>query len=288
VTRLYNRQVVVTLARPVAEGPQGFFRQQPNAIVVRDLRVQFSLEKNLEKDPNTCEVTISNMSEATRAEVQRKPLHVRLEAGYDGQLERLFAGDLRWAQSKLAGTDWETSLSLGDGERALRHARVTRSFRAGIDVKTVLQETAASMGLRLPKSVQDAKELLGQFSGGLTLHGPSQAEMERLLKPRGMGYSVQDGQLQILRAGEARVEQAAIISQDTGLIGTPELGAPKEPGKPPVLTLTTLLYPRLTPGGRIQVEARSVRGLFRVTMVRHEGDTHGDSWTTSMEATPLS
>jgi len=280
--RYYDRAVELTLARP-QDGQ--FFKTQPNAIVVRDLRVQFSIEKNLSSEPNPCTVTITNLAESTRAEIQKKPLHVRLDAGYVNQLERIFTGDMRYGENKREGVDWNTMLQLGDGDRAFRYGRVSRSFKSGVDVKTMLTETASSMGLKLPSSVADARDMLDQFATGVTLNGPSHREMDRILSRSGRTWSIQDGQLQILKKNEALKSQAFVLSQE--IIGSPELGAPKEPGSPPVLSIKVLLHPGIRPGCKIQVKSRFINGLFRVMRVVHNGDTRGDAWFSEIEATPI-
>lgn len=143
------------------------------------------------------------------------------------------------------------------------------------------------MGLRVPKSAADAQELLTTFATGLTLEGPSQKELTRLLAPRGFKWSIQDSKLQILRDTDVRTDEAVLIIADTGMIGSPESGAPKNPGDVPILTVSTLIDPRLVPGVRMRVESRNISGLYRVEQVRHVGDTHGDDWTTRVEAKPV-
>ena len=302
MAELFGRAVALTIAKPT-----GFFLQQgSNALVIRDMRVQFEIEKHLGREPNTCRVQVTNLAENTRAAVQVKPLHVRLEAGYAGQVQRLFTGDLRWAHSQRVDADWVTELELGDGERAFRHARVNRSYRAGVDVRTALAETAKSMGLTLPAEAAGLRSLSEQFAAGLSLSGVAAEEMTALLAPFGLSWSVQDGRLQILTADGTRADQALLISQDTGMIGSPEFGPPdaaapstRESTQPPttarivrdsrkpVLTVRTLLKPTLIPGGKILVQARAVKGLFKVTTVRHQGDTHGEPFESEIEAIPL-
>ncbi len=304
---LFDRAVAVTVAKPT-----GFFDEGVNAVVVQNLRVQFDVEKHLGAEPNTCQVAIDNLAEQTRGLFQTKPLRVRLEAGFGGQVQRLFAGDLRWGASKRDGANWRTELELGDGERAYKHARVRRSYRAGVDVRTALNETAKSMDLTLPAEAAGLRELAGQFASGLSIAGSSSAQLSRLLAPFGLTWSVQDGRLQILSADGTRPGEALLISQDTGMIGSPEYGPPAVPprvastdrepsdtprapsaskirrdSRKPVLTVRTLLYPSATPGGRIKVESQAINGLFKVLRVRHHGDTHGADWETEIEALPL-
>lgn len=290
---LFERAAQVTISKPT-----GFFAPGANAVVIRDLRVRIQAEKHLGREPNTCTVIVDNLSETTRAALQTKPLHVLVEAGYAGQVQRLFSGDVRWAQSRRLGVQWETTLQIADGDRAYRHARVLRSYRGGVDVATAVREAATAMGLEVPAAVEGLRQ---QFAAGLALRGRASDVMSRLLEPTGYDWSIQDGRLQLLREGDVRVDQAAVISQDTGMVDTPELGAPTDPpraadgagssprigrGKP-ILSVRTLLYPGLVPGGRILMKSRSINGLYKVLRLAHTGDTRGLEWFTDVEATPL-
>jgi hypothetical protein len=261
-------------------------------IIIRDLRVTFEVEKHLGSEPNTCTIKVYNLAEPTRALLQRKPISVRLDAGYDGELAQLFTGDLRWGTSSLDSVDWITSLQVGDGDRAHRFARCSRSFAAGVSVASTVKDVVASMGLKLPAGVE--AKLRTQYATGVTVHGNSARELTRLLKPLGLSWSIQDGRLQVLASGDVRSDAPIEVSQDTGLIGTVEYGAPVEGGesadgrerkaKPPMLKFKMLLYPGLTPGGQVRVKSRSINGLFRVERVVHSGDTHGSDWFSEVEA----
>jgi hypothetical protein len=279
LARLFKREAAVTIAKP-----QTYTTQQLNAVVIKDLRVTFDIEKHIGKEPNTCEVRVYNLAERSRYLVQNKPLYIRLEAGYDGFRERLFSGDLVWAQSMRESVDWETRLLLGDGDRAFRFARVNRSYRSGITIRAALRDAASSMGFTLPPNIAANPALDNQFVSGLALHGNAADEVTRLLKPLGLDWSIQDGRLQILDERQARPGEAIVISQDSGMIGVPEYGTPEKKSKPPVLTVKTLLRPGIIPGGLIKVEAAVIKGVFKVERVRHVGDTHGEDWFSEIEA----
>lgn len=295
--RHYRRVYKVTAYRAKPGTPGGFvnthsdfFEPLPNGIEITKLRVQFKVEKTLDKEPNTCELQISNLAEGTRANLCKKPLIVRVDAGHeeDGGARHLFAGDLRYGWSKQDGTDWVTTLQLADGSRAFQHARVNRSYKAGTSVLTAVRDAARSMGLDLPKDVLVSDDLQRAFASGVQLYGSSADELTRLLAPFGYGWSIQNGRLSVLKDDEVNTNRALVISQDTGLLGSPEFGAPEKDGKPPTLTIRTLLYPQLTPGGMLSVQSKSVNGIFRAERVTHTGDSHGDDWVTEVEAKPSS
>lgn len=298
---LYGRVARLTLYRPRGSS---YFDLTPNGveIVARadapGQRIQFSIEKRLGSAPDTCTVTVTNLNADSRADFENYPLAIQLDAGHDGEFRRIFAGDMRWASSSKKSTDWETLIQVADGARAYRHARVGRSFKEGVTVKTALAEVAKSMGLRLPRELEVSKELDAQFGAGLVLDGLSRDELSRLLAPYGYEWQIQDGTLTVYRDDQARPGQALVVSPATGLIESPEFTPPTTSGKKsksirrstlrsPRLNFRTLLYPQIVPGCKVFVDSVITRGIYKVIQVTHTGDTHGDEWTTAVEAKPL-
>lgn len=283
--RLFRREAELLIAKPSGDS---FFDIGPNAVKITDLRVAFNVNKHLSSDPNSCEIEVSNLAESTRAALQELPLRVFLSAGYAGNVKQIFSGDLRWQESKREQTGWLTKIHVGDGERAYKHARVNRSFKGGVQHKQLLAEVAGSMGLTIPKNVEDARSLVTQLVNGAVLEGPSHRELTRIIKSRGFdSWSIQDGRLQILNAGETRLAVSHVISKETGMIGSPGYGSPPAKGKPPTLAISTLLFSDIIPGDELNVQSRQTRGRFRAERVAHVGDTHGESWSTEIEAIPL-
>lgn len=281
MSRLFKREVALSLLKLT---PGQFFADgTTNSVTIRSLRVAFDLEKTLKKQPNTATVRVWNLAPATRAAFETLPVQVRLEAGYDGTPRRLFEGDVVFASSKREGVDWITEAQLGDGDRAFRFARVNRSFRGGVSARAAVEELAKSMGLKPPRS-SALSALAAQYVSGLSLRGRSSVELTRILAPHGIGWSIQDGRLQFLRLDDVRPDQAVVINQSTGLIGSPSYGTPEKRGRKPTLHLRVLLYPDLTPGGKIAVESQTATGTFKVTRLVHSGDTHSTNWYTTIEA----
>ena len=278
--RRYKIGASVTIANVK---PGTFTVDKPNAFLITGLRVAFAIEKSLGKTPNTCTVSISNLAETTRATIQKLPLNLTLAAGFDGDLRQLFVGDILYSSSQASGGTITTKIQVGDGVRAYTSARLTKSYKGVTDPKAVLADLAASMGLSLPTSSAQAQSVFGSFSSGLSITGPSAAQVDKIVKAQGLDWSVQDGQMQILAAGASRPGTAIVVSEETGMIDSPEYGTPPADGKPPELTVKSQLIPEATPGGLIQVQSIGVNGFFRIEKLKHDGDTFGDTWTTTME-----
>lgn len=257
-------------------------KTDPNGLEITNLRMQFEVQRDHNRHPNTCDVKIFNLNQSNRAEMEQLPLAVNLEAGHDGVSRLLFTGDVRFAMTELRGRDWLTLLQLGDASRIHSAARISRSYGPLTSVKTVLRDACASIGQELPKNIQVSQDLEDQFQTGTVVHGQLKDELTRLLAPYGYNWSFQNGRIQMLRDEETGNFEFP-INEDTGMIGTPEFGSPPKSGKKPHMTVRMLLYPELTPGCRVRVQSKVVNGLFRVNKVKHTGDTHEQDWFTEVE-----
>jgi hypothetical protein len=267
--KLFGRVVVVTVG----------------TIQIRDLDVQFEVEKSLKKDPNRCDLTIFNLNGDHRKQLgQLKSVPVRVEAGYQDQTSLIFSGDLRNVYSTRDGADVLTKLSSGDGEKRLRTARINKSYAKGTPVATVLEDAGKALGVGIGNLVQAirGKGLQGvgeMFSGGTVLSGNAADEFDGLARSAGLEWSIQDGNLQVLARKRALEGLAVKLTADTGLIGSPTIDAKN------VVHATCLLIPDIFPGRQVRIEAEHVRGDYRASRCVYTGDTFGTDWQIELECT---
>src|SRR6478609_7446560 len=114
VTLLYDRRVSITV----------------DTVQITDLDCSFKIEKTLKPAPNNCEVTIYNLTEDHRAQLEQvtpkgkeptRGIPCEIVAGYKVGVSQVWLGDLRTAHSKYDDVDWVTKLSSGDGEKGAAH-----------------------------------------------------------------------------------------------------------------------------------------------------------------------
>lgn len=291
MTRLFKKIARVTAHRAkIIDSPTLFdiIRfAQGDTVEITDLRIKFKTESAHKKTPNSCDIEISNLAASSRADLETKPLQVTLEAGYDGESRLLFVGDLRFGMSMEDGPTWKTLLQIGDGDRTYFNSRCNKSYGPGTPIGTILRDAAKSMGLVVPKTVGD-DVLKSEFATGSAAFGAARDQLTRLLAPYGYHWSIQAGKLVVLRDDQSSMTegQAIPMGEDYGMIGTPECGSPPKSGKPPHVHVKMLLNPEMVPGVLLKLQSRAKNGLYRVEHVVHEGDTHGDSWTTDCEIVP--
>ena len=291
MARLFDRRVKVILAVPSTED---YHTISGNIHEITDLRVQFKVEKNLSKEPNTAEISITNLSPRSRAEFQRKGVKVMLQAGYADTLATIYVGDVRDTENRREGPDWTTKIQSGDSERAFRHARVNESVKGGVKVPDLIRKLGDAAGLGIGNLEKQANLALAgrTVQHGYAVHGTASRELDRLLKAYNLEWSIQDGQLQILAFGQGTDEPVVAISPETGMIGSPEMSAPEKPAKPGsqstaaargrVLKVKTLIQ-AINPGRRVVVKSLDHNGIMVAKKVSHSGDTTGGDWYTELE-----
>ncbi len=246
---------------------QKLFNRKSNVVVdtvlISDLDIKFKVMKTLRKEPNTCEITIYNLSKSTRASLKSKGARVILQAGYENFID-----------TATDGVDVMTIVRCGDGERAYAFDRISESYKAGTKISTVLADVVAKLRVDPGNALQAIQGVAGNFLNGYVAHGKVGAELDRLLTGRGLEWSIQDGRLQLL-APNGATNVTTVLTKDTGLIGSPEYGTPDKKGKPPILKAKSLLQPQIKPGGRVKIQTDSIDSLFKVQTVTHEGETAG-------------
>jgi hypothetical protein len=284
VSKLFNRQFSLVLATVEIATTE----RAPSAM----LRIAFKIVRSLRPEPNTAEITVWNLAATTRATLSSlADVPATLEVGYAGLLFQIFRGTFQGAGSvtqQKQGVDWITKLELKDGGKNYASARVNTSFAAGTPLATVLQSAAAALGLPLgnvaEKAAQgaprggDAKTV---FQKGIALSGKAAEQFDRICKIAGYGWSIQDGQIQLLAPRETLPTEAVFLDYNSGLIGSPELG---EDG---TLRVRALLQPGLVPGRSIVLNSvagsNPASGTFRIERVLYAGDTWGQDWYADLE-----
>jgi hypothetical protein len=169
-----------------------------------------------------------------------------------------------------------TCVSGGDGEAAIRGARINRTFKAGTPVKEILKALAASLNIGAGNlnSIGAVAYADGTTAirRALTCAGLTYDELEDHCRSCGLRWSVQDSALQ-LRRGDAPVgdTQGPLLRADSGLIGKPQVETDK---KGTLVSGTCLLRADLIPGVPFRVESDAFEGNLVAIATQHDGDSH--------------
>jgi hypothetical protein len=292
---LFDRRAKVTIANPVASATD--FRSTTTDIIEVNggktdkpnfpgMRIRLKIEKSLEKAPNTSEIIITNLSPSRRASLQQKGVKVLLEAGYKDTVFRLFSGDVRSVDHVRNGPDWDTTIKLGDGERAWQFSRVDESFAPGTKVADALKTLARAMGLGTGNIDKQAVNITRAFDQGYAVMGGAARALDKLVTAIGKEWSIQDGELQILDPYQTLDLPIPEIAPTSGLIGSPEMGSPATKKKPALLRFKSLIFPA-RPGAKVKLKSERYDGYVRIHKVSYDGDTHGGPWYVTCDASVI-
>lgn len=252
------------------------------------LRMQFKVVRTSQRQPNTAEIVVTHLNEKHRGDAQKRYPKVVLVAGYKGGESQLFSGYARTVDNAHKGTDWETRLQCGDGEKQFVYAKCNQSWGPGTPLSVVAGDLARASGLAQGNLASATATSSAVYQSGFVVNGSPVLALQKVLAALKLNWSIQDGAIQVLQPGASLTPTAVVLSPDSGLVGDPQHSAPQKAGKKPTLKVRSLLQPTIKPGSAIQVESGSISGLYRAERVEHVGDTDGQNWYTDIEAHSLS
>jgi len=272
--KLFNRTAAVTVDDVRAE----------------DLRLAFSTRKTWTSEPNASEITIYNPGPDLMSAV-KKGARVVLEVGWNWQMSILAKGRILFHQTKRQGPDKTLVLNVSDGGHELSRAFTSAAYSGTVEIRKVLKSLASDLQVGVGNALKrveegDVKGAVDQWMNGMALHGKTGDALDRVLGLAGLDWSIQDGELLVMKAGEFTNDPVVIVNRETGLIGSPETqvsiaGNVVVPMR--MTSFTSLLNPLIRPGRRVSLDGEHIKGLLAVAFVTHTGDTRGDEWSTKVE-----
>lgn len=244
------------------------------------LRIAATVEREIGKNPDNCELRIWGLSAERRAELEQTPnLPFELKAGYTGAASGVFSGALRKGESIKQGAEWIFLATSGDGEDKSTQGKVSLSIKKGTALKDVLKQLVKACGykpgnvamLGIP-FVSDLKLASGtdKLEKSISVYGSAVDELDWFCKSLGVVWSIQDGAFKGQRAGMPYDLLPNVLAEETGLIQP----SPRFNDKGHCI-VAALLIPELRPGMGFPIKSPKVTGSFIAAQTRHVIDTHG-------------
>lgn len=233
------------------------------------LRVDFSVQKDIGSKSNTISISIYNLSRQRRSLVGRELEAIEIEAGYGDQVGVIARGSIRDVTHKFDAPDVITEIECGDGDAALRSATISKTIPSGStvdDAVTILRESLEEQGI-------SAGEIVIPNSGRIfrrpySMTGMVEDELDVLGRSNDFYWSISDEALTIL-PGSGVLSGVHLVSEETNLVGSPSI---TDNG----VSVDMLLSPGLRVGSQIDVRSKSliesgVEGIFRISKLKHAG-----------------
>ena len=291
---LFNRVVSVLVGSKHAE----------EALDITDLRVTFEVQKTCNcRTLNRASVEIYNLNPTQRAMIRNTGDSVIIQGGYDQDqgAQTIYTGGIVNVENVKQLPDVITRIESHDGMVDLSAARFCKSYKAGTGVKQVLQDVVSKIGL--PSSMLGLDDVEDDvYDQGMCLDGQATEVLTKTSERLGVEWSVQNGELKVIKLGGVTTKTAYLLDVDHGMLGSPErvqnilrtgTGSKIQTGLSPIhvgipgWSVRCLLLPSIEPGDSVTITSNEIPAgaKFRVEKVTHKGDTHADDWTTIIEVT---
>ncbi len=259
-----------------------------------DKRIAGKVSKSYKPEPNTCEVSIWNLSPEQRAALseQKTPV-VKLAAGYGtGQtgLLQLFYGQALHVSHEVVpeSADVITTVATTDGGEKRQRARAVLNFGKDTKTSTVLLRLADALGVGRGNVDKVAAQIDSGAQGSMYASGAcfscsAADEITHLLRSCGYEWSIQDDCLAIRKGGQPVDNFAIELNATSGLIGSPSIS------NKGICSGRALIFKGeggldMIPGRLIHVSSDFVKGQFILAKCDYDFDNQAEPWFVAFEA----
>lgn len=280
--------------------------QSGKGILIENLRIQFEIVKTSDPDPNYAIIKIFNLAPSNEEKIRKEFDDIIVNAGYKDSVRLIFRGNIRFAYRYRQGSDWITEIEAGDGDKDFRNAVINETLAAGTTNKQLVDRAAKTFSSTTKGELQ-LKER--QRYRGKVISGNTRDILHDVAQESGANWSIQDGQLQIIKVDSVLSEEAIVINASTGMLNSPEVN---DKG----IAVKALLNPQLRVNGRIKLDNNSIKlkalkpktlanarqreeatrkepvrldpdGIYKILKITHKGDTRSNDWYTEVECIGL-
>lgn len=267
-----------------AGGSGGSIQINAGGTNLHDLTIRFSIKKGLSSTQNDATISIWNLSESSRNALGKELDDIVLEAGYlppqgGGNVGVIFKGQIRDVEHKRDGPDIVTTLSCGDGDKAIREATIGKTYPKGSKVTDVVEDLYKQLEAEgIDRGEWKFPEDLPPFKRPYSVCGTCKRELDTLSRGHDFYWSIQNGTMEIV-PGDGFVGGIVLLSPETGLIDTPTI---TDNG----VKFKALLNPEIRPNRRVRIESKTLEmngenGEFRVSECTFAGDNREGDFTVS-------
>lgn len=261
----------------------------------RSLHISFDLEKSDTQSSNTGTITISNLNDTHKSQLNEEDCYIELYAGYGSTVGCIFAGWVDSTEEDLTGGDRDMKVEVIDGFLNT-DLQGSISLSGTVTCQEVVDECVDKLEVTSSTITDAASELLASamYDNGYCYVGKYRAALQNACRKAGVTFSIQNGILQIYVSGEAVTESAYTLSSDTGLISIPKKITISESNANsgsssdsdgtaetgiPGYEVTYFLNPSIGVNDLVQVDSDEVTGYYRVHKLTITGDNYSGDWT---------
>lgn len=254
------------------------------------LAITFSTTLNIGSKQNSGTVVVTNLSKSRRNQLGEEFDKLKLEVGYQSTgYSVVMEGDISDVTHQKSAPDIDSTIEVGDGDKAIEKGVVSKTFPTGTKPKEIVEYLAKQLPGVQSGTIKGLDDL-PKTKRPTILYGRTHRELDTLGREHKFYWSIQNNTFQTVK-NDGHLGGNIRISQETGLVGIVE---PTDKG----VRFKTLLNPALLPGKTVDVRSnfldegsgRDKRasddggGIFRIATVTFAGASRADEFYATVEA----
>jgi hypothetical protein len=231
----------------------------------------------------TCEVEVKNLSQTRRKAIRKGDLLI-INAGYEGDIGVLFAGEVTSRQNEKSGTEWSTKLLASPIAGQWISAQVNKTYRAGYAsdiIRDLLRIFGVEIGqftLKKDRYYQRGKLCKGKLKDVLRNIVVQDCKSSFAVKNQAVYISATGGSEKLTYE----------LTEESGLLTAKKnKSEPSSDNTEPITdTVTCLLNYHIGSGDKIRIRSLELNGDFKVIRGSHSGSRSG-IYQTALEVVTL-
>lgn len=257
-----------------------------NRYSLDDLDFTFKVEFDESEKLTTLECTIKNLSPSSRKSLKKGDI-VIVNAGYEGDIGVVFAGELSGHQSTKSATDWSTKILAAVTVERWLTAQVNKTYIAGY-ASDMLKDLLNIFGLEVGMFTLARDKY---YSRGKVCKGKLKDVIRNIVVDDcGSKFTIKNQAVIISAPGGS--SGVFLLNENTGLLAAKssknELSADKSSSsdKEDTVKRECLLNYKLFAGDKVRIVDSELNGTYRIVRGTHEGSRSG-AYKTTMEVVPV-
>lgn len=265
-------------------------------VQIQDLDIDFDIYKNNKSTHNKSTITIWNLNDTTYQRILEKTYAVDLYTWYgDDEPALMFRGYVnkdKTAKGNVKGRintakgflespvrkdlrgsfDIPTVIELIDGYVAYTQKPINKTYRSEVTSTQIINDCIEAMGLGI---AHISKKLPEKKYSSYKASGAAHVVLQKICKPLGVRFSVQNDLIQVFAPDEAfKGEYAVLLNPENSM--RPERQGENE------LVISTRILPFLNPNDWVKCEFTEFEGVQQVRQVHSTGNNYGTEGKTEI------
>lgn len=208
-------------------------------LLVQDLKIQFEVNKGLDKEPNKAVVKIYNLPRNELKALEAKFTEVLINAGYVGHVGSIFRGEITFWKSYKQDNDLITEITAEDGAKKYLHGKTNITFDKNTSDEEIIKNISG--GTTHVSKVKSTQRVRGKV-----ISSPTRDILSKMAEKHDCDWSYQDGKIIFLAKSDTLNNEIVVLSYNSGLLTEPEQ---TETG----ITVKCLLNPNIKIGSKLQL-----------------------------------